>query len=315
MRRKIFFYSLLILLSGVIYAESSFSLIFLVTGVCIASAIAEGYYIQPLIASAIALGICCKSGSVCSISFLLGGLLPGAIIGIGFRKRLTLSVLTVSGGICFIAKWVWLYRSYYLENGSNMFEDASRDMLKIMKSNIGDALALYGMSGDDKTTKFVSDILDKVTKFTNIVVPATLIIFSCGAAFIIIMCTKRRVYKNGKASPVISFSEIYAPPSVLIILLVSVIGLFSEGQIMYFAMNIFFIVFAYVFVCGVSVADYYLRKRISASFLRLTIYILFGTAFSFIIPQILYMGIFITGVSDTIFDYRHIRGKPLPPAE
>ncbi len=315
MRRKIFFYSLLILLSGVIYAESSFSLIFLVSGVCIASAIAEGYFIQPLIFSAIALGICCKSGSVCSLSFLLGGLLPGAVIGTGFRKKLTLSVLTVSGGVCFIAKWVWIYRSYYLENGSNMFEDASNEMLKIMKSNLGNALALYGMSGDEKTTKLVNDILETVAKFTNILVPATLIIFSCGAAFVIIMCVKLRVYKNGKASPVISFSEIYAPRSVLIIMLVSVIGLFSEGQGMYFAMNIFFIVFAYVFVCGVSVADYYLRKRISASFLRLIIYILFGTAFSFVIPQLIYMGFFITGVSDILFDYRHIRGKPLPPAE
>ena len=315
MRRNVFLYSFLILISGVIYSESSFSPLFLISGICLASAIAEGYLRLPLPASAVALLICFKGGSLCGTTFLFGGILPGVVIGAGFRKKLPFCLLTVSGGLCFIAKWVLIYRSYYLENGSNIFEDASGDMLKIMKSNVGNALALYGMADDEKTTTLINHTLETVTKFVNILVPATLIIFSCTAALIIIMCAQSAACKRIPGLSPVPFSEIYAPRSVLIILLVSLLGSLYDGQGMYFSMNIFFIAFAYVFICGISIIDFFLKKRISAPFLRFVIYLLFGTAFSVILPQIIYIGVFAAGVSDILFDYRHIRVRPLPPAD
>ena len=307
--KKIFLYSLLILLSGLVYASTGLSLVFLISGICLAASVAEGYFVRPLIFSAAALAICIASGDECGLSFLLGGLLPGTVIGIEFRKKRSLSVLCASGSICFILKWLYLYRSYYAEHGTNMFEDASNEVLNLMKSNLDNALKLSGLSVDESMTNTISGILDTVIEITNLIVPAVLIILSCGAAFIIIMASKNIVYKNRADSPVISFSKLYVPRSLMPVLLISMLGLLAKERVAYFFLNILLMVFVYISFCGLSVIDFYFRRKISATAARVILYIILGIFLSMLLPQMLFLGMFIIGISDVLFDYRGIRPK------
>jgi len=307
LRKKIFLYSLLILLSGIIYAMTGLSFVFLISGVCLAASVANGYFVRPLIFSAIAITVCTYAGDDCGFSFLLGGLLPGAVIGTGFRKKLSLSVLCVSGGMCFILKWVYLFRSYYIAHGTNMFEDASNEMLALMKSNLSSALELSGLAADENTVNTVSTMLDAITKITNLIVPAVLIILSCGAAFIIIMIAKNIVYKNRTDCHIPSFSKLYVPGSLMPALLISLLGLLAKERVAYFFANILLVIFVYISVCGLSVIDFYFRNKVGSSAARVILYTVIGTALSMMLPQLLYMGLFIAGISDVLFDFRHIR--------
>ncbi|MDP4118311.1 MAG: DUF2232 domain-containing protein [Bacillota bacterium] len=313
MKHGTFLNVILILIAGLLYASSGFFVSFFISGIFITLLVAQNKIFQALAVSVFCLAVCFFTGRYFAVNFLLGGILPGIAIGLGYRFLLPLNYLMIAPSLCFAADWAYIFFSYKAAYGTSMFTDASNKLLDYANSASKEITAHMPTADSEQYAKMIHDSFASAMSIMNIIVPAMIILSSSAAAFIIIMLTKKLVFRYAEMSPVISFSEIYAPSSLTAITLVSgILCIPKNNSVVFFFGNIVLIFSVYFALCGFSVLDYFFRKRVSYAAMRFVIYMFALMTIFMIFPQVVYIILFTTGMSDTVFDFRKLRHPDKP---
>ena len=304
---KDFKFFLFIILSGLLYSLTGSVLAFILSGIGISVLIARGKYPTAVSGAAVSLLLCGFSEMSLMASYLLAGVLPGTAIGIGYKYRLKLPTLMIAPSLCFAGQWVYVFSAYKRTNGTNLFEDFAKATLENAQASLSTAVSAAGIEVESATLESVIEIMKQMMQVVTQLTPSMLIIFSCFMALIIILLSKNAAY-GSKVTPTSSFSEIYAPNSIIIMLGLCIIGFFAKtNALKFFLANISVIMMSFFILCGVSVLDFFFRKKVPGSVARAVIYI-FGSFVGFLLlPQLIIPLLVMIGTADMAFDFRRIR--------
>jgi len=246
------------------------------------------------------------------IMFLLTGILPGIILGKCYLKKKSLHQLITGPALCHVLSYVYLFFSYKKISGTNMFDDLTVILIDTTKNTLAQMAGQYPELADpvivEKITKEITFIIKGLLNY----IPAILIIASSLLSIILVVATKKTANSKG-LGPIKSFSTIYASGGVSFLLFICLAaGYLIKNSYAVFFSNIMVILIAYYMLCGLSVADFFLREKIKAGWGRILIYagaILVGSLF---LPYIILPGMIFAGMLDVMFDFRKIRTVNIP---
>ncbi len=303
-----FIYIFLIILSACMYSYSGSALLYLLSGVSLCTLVFSGNISVAIITSALALGGCgiIAGNTSAVILFFLNGVLPGILLGIAYCKKLSLQYLSALPACCFVSGWAYTFFSYKAQNGTNMFEDALSLISQGLDASISQVAELYKEQFDVKTLELVSETMASAFETFKLFVPAVIIIYSCIMALLLVWLTGKGALRFGLGFGR-SFSKIYAPGVVSLLVMICFAGAFLSKESSGFFSNLLAILLAYYILCGISLLDFYFRKILSFSSLRAVIYIFVFITGSIILPQFLWSALMFTGMLDIMFDFRKLR--------
>ncbi len=318
MKQNNYLHIILIIAAGFFYSNLGSYAALIVSGIALSTIVAKGDIRSALFASALTLVIICvakNGGYSLAVSFLLAGVLPGFGIGQSFRKKSPLESAVVFPFLCFVGDWAYRFFSHKAITGTNMFEDITKAFEKELDPVLKDAAAAAGIAADDKAVETLRDVFSAALSLINIIMPAIIIIISAFSAFLIIMLTRRISFKNAQTG-ITPFCKIYAPGSLSTVTTLSTAAciFIRDESTQYFFANIVIVLLAFFLLCGVSVLDFFFRKKVPGFAPRAVIYFAAFIIFS-MLPQILYTALFILGMADGVFDFRKIRKTPSHNAE
>ena len=310
MKYNRFLFIFLISMSGFLYGFTAISLFSVAASVLICLLVIDNNLPAAIYSSIAATVICYVSVPSLSsvVMFLLTGVLPGILLGQCYRKNCSLQFDIAVPACCHILSYAYLFFSYKKAFGTNMFDDAFTMISDSMKETIEQMSQQYPELADPRMAIDFSGIFKGVLTY----IPAIIIICSCFVSIVIVMITKKSAADSGFDSAK-SFSRIYASGGVSFIMFVCLVaGYMVKNSYGPFFTNVLIVLVSYYFLCGVSVGDFFLRKKIKSAWLRILIYAGVVLAGSLTAPYIVFPAILFAGMVDVMFDFRKIRTINLP---
>ena len=312
LKKHLFLYSLFIVLSGIAFGITFSTLCFIASGLCVTVLICNKKNLNVLLYSLISVGACYLiSGATVCACFIFGGILPGVFLGRGYLKKLSLPYLAVMPSLSFISLWVYLFYSYKLTSGGNIFSDVSKTVTDMTIKEMENMLSSANMPVGEDMVSTLTQGISAVMELANNLIPAFLIIFSAFFSLVLILLTKKIVgYLGGKVP---SFSSFRVPRSLVFVALICMVAYsLMESPAKYIFINVLLILTSYCFLCGVSLLEYALKKKVSSLLLRVVIYFLILTIGNIILSGTITMMLVVMGISDGMFNYRKF---PKPPKQ
>ncbi|MEE1042526.1 MAG: DUF2232 domain-containing protein [Clostridia bacterium] len=157
--------------------------------------------------------------------------------------------------------------------------------------------------------QMISNILATLKEYYFTYMPSLVVTFSLGLAYVILMLFKGvfALFKKD-VSPFGKFCDLRMPKSALFFAIIAnVLAIvYSHGRISYGFLNFGSIIYTITAVCGLSVVDFGLRKKIRFSILRALIYVLVFGILTVLtgINVLAFIGMF-----DAFFNLREIKIK------
>ncbi len=305
MKNHTFMLSLLVVLSGLAFGVSLSTLCFIVTGICLCVLICNNLHIVAVTSAVVSFILCnVISDITISLCFILGGVLPGILLGMGFRKNLSLPYLTLLPSLGFVSLWVYIFSSYKNAKGTNMFKDIGNTMAESATKAVEELSKNPELTLPDGFIADFSSAMTATVSLINSLIPAIIVIFSAGFGFLITMLSKKALRFNGLKS----FSHLQVPGSLLAVSFICMLGFsLSKNNMKYLFVNIALILFAYCFLCGISLLDFYMRKKINSVILRVFIYLIILFFGNLLLSGLISVAFLIAAMSDCVFDFRKLR--------
>ena len=306
MKKLVFFNVLLIAVSALMFSAGLVLPGFIIAGVCLSVLVACGGFIPAAISSAVALLICSGVSAGSIVEFLLGGIVPGIAIGLGYIKRLRLPQAMIAPSLSFCGMWAYMFVFYKKTTGNNMFEDATSLIVESFKQSLT-ALPAENALPENFTKELIS-VFETGMDVFQLIVPSLVILFSCILSFAVIMISKKLVFRHG--GPIVSFSKLYVPSSAIAVTFICGILFFTiKTPFKFFLGNVLILMLCFYFLCGFSTVDFFFRRKLPRTAIRILIYILGFMFLGLIIPQFVYTFIFMVGALDSMFDFRKLRPR------
>ncbi len=308
LKKHLFLYSLFIVLSGAAFGRTLSTLCFIASGLCITVLVCNRKNMQVFLYSLIAIGACFViSGTTVSVCFTLGGILPGVFLGRGYIKKLSLPYLAVMPSVSFISLWAYLFYSYKTVNGTNIFSDVSKVIADRATTEMQNILNSGTTPLTEEMVSELTGAISSVMELMNNLIPAFLIIFSAFFSLILILLSKKFVgYLSRKVT---TFSRFRVPGSLVFVSLICMVAYsFTESPAKYIFLNVLLILTSYCFLCGISLLDFALKKKVSSPLLRVIICFLILFIGNIILSGTINMLLIIMGISDSMFNYRKLSG-------
>lgn len=181
----------------------------------------------------------------------------------------------------------------------------------MINDSFADIMVVYssvpGISDQD-----IGAVNQAMTYFKNIytvLLPAIVILSNLFWVYIIMMISKGAFALFGRdVSGFAKFCDLKMPKSALVLSVISYIlfMIFKNQQIGYAFLNFSLIIFMICSVCGLSVIDYAIRKKVKISVLRVLIYILALCTLTVLTGIGGTVPIFV-GMMDAVFDFRKMK--------
>ena len=310
LKKHLFLYSLFIILSAVAFGVTSSTLCFIASGLCITVLVCNRKNMQVFLCSALSVIICClMAGTTVCVCFTLGGILPGVFLGKGYLKKLSLPYLAVMPSVSFISLWAYLFYTYKATTGGNMFADISETVVNMTIKEIENLVKTGTYPLPEETLPELTRGVSSVMELVNNLIPAFLIIFSGMFSLILILVSKKFVGYLGRK--VTTFSRFRVPGTLVLVSIICMAGYsLSESSYKYIFLNVLLILTSYCFLCGVSILDFALKKKVSSPLLRVIILFLILTVGNIILSGTVSMILLIMGIMDSMFNYRRLPGTP-----
>ncbi len=210
---------------------------------------------------------------------------------------------------------VWLCAAGYLlpsvmsiraqatKAGATVAQFLTGDVIEVFKVQMEEIVKNSGIAVDGD---LVSKIADTVQRVTMAIVPSVLVIVSVIIGYIVMWCVTARL-RMIPGSVRHSFSEIIIPRTMILFAIPTLVLYFVGlgDTVSAVTLNLFIIVMYLCFFSGLSFADFFLRKAIKATPIRVLVYI---GAFMFL-SSIIVMVITVVGILDSFFDFRKLRNR------
>lgn len=254
-------------------------------------------------------------GSILSaISILFMSVLPGAVAGYYLGKRSSFFVALFATCIAVCIGWVaeiFIVDMFLAEKGiEGILGDFTAQFSEIIGS-ITSRIPAEEMNGVD-IEKLTTTMVQTMENTFRLYFPSMVIISSMVIGYIIIMfCAfilKRTKTKDVK---IVSFSMLKAPRSMSTVAVIAYLFFILMGAETTFGAvlaNAVFVLYTIVGICGLSLLDNKLGKKIKSAVVRIIIYILvfmFGGMFLSLILNALV----IAGILDSAYNFRHIESE------
>ena len=310
LKKPLFLYSLIIVLSGAVFGTTFSTLCFIASGLSVTVLMCNRKNKQVLLSSLLGVLVCyLTSGTSTCISFILGGILPGVLLGIGYIKKLTLPYLAVIPSISFISLWAYLFYSYKITNGGNLFADVSKTVVNMTVTELETLFKSGTAPLPEEVLPELIRGVSSVMELANNLIPAFLIIFSALFSLILILLSKKLVGYMGRN--VTTFSRFYVPGNLIFVSIICMAA-FSliESSAKYVFINVLLVLTSYCFLCGISILDFILKKKMSSSLSRVIILILILTVGNIILSGSVSMILITMGIMDSMFNYRKLPKAP-----
>ena len=301
-------YIFLTIFSACMYSYGGSVLFCFLSGISLCALILSDNRVSAVITALLALAGCVFTSGNTDVMpvFLFNGILPGILLGTGYRKRFSLQYLVVLPACSFVSGWAYTFFSYKNQNGSNMFEDAISTISQSFDSSLAQVSALYGEQLDAETMKLLSEAMASAFETFKLFVPSVIIIYSCIIALLLVWFTGKTALRFGFGFGR-SFSTIYAPGTVSLLVMVCFAGVFFSKDNSGFFMNVLAVLLAYYMLCGISLLDFYFRKVLPYGRIRMLIYMVVLIMGSMLLPQFLWSAFMLAGMFDIMFDFRKLR--------
>lgn len=306
-----FIYVFLAVLTGLLYCFSgSYPFIVLFgAALCCVAVTEKALYSAVTVAVTLTLSAFLSDTNGILVMMLLCGVLPGILLGIGYRKKLPLQYLTVIPACCYTLGTAFTFFSYKSLNGTNMFDDALGTVSESLNGTLASMAELYGNQIDSELIDSLSEAMTTALSGIKLLIPCIVIIYSSVTALILVWLTQKTARRAGFPTDR-GFSEIYAPSAVSLFVSVCLIATFLVNKSSsFFFVNLLVIFLAYYILCGISLGDYYFRKVVPYRAVRALIYAVVFLIFSFLLPQVLWTILMLAGMSDMMFDFRKLRPR------
>ncbi len=251
-------------------------------------------------------------GSILSaISILLMSVLPGAVAGncLGKDRPFFVALFATCVAVCigWIAE-IFVIDMFLSEQGiEGMIGEMTAQFSEIIGS-ITSKVPSEEMNGID-IEKLTTTMVKLMEDTFRLYFPSMVIISSMVIGYIIIMfCAfvlKRTKTKDVK---VVSFSRLKAPRSMSTVAVISYlffIFMGSETTLGAVLANVVFVLYTIIGICGLSLLDNKLGKKIKSAVVRIIIYILVFTLGGVFLNLVL-NGLVIAGILDSAYNFRHI---------
>ncbi len=250
------------------------------------------------------------TGSIVSaVSIVLMSVLPGAIAGyfLGRRSPFFVTLFGTCAAVCvgWIAE-ILLLDVLVADGGiEKMFAEITGQFSEIMKT-VTESMESEGAAEAEKIIKTLTDAMGYTFR---LYFPSLVIISSMVIGYIIIMlCAfviKRTKSKDVKVLP---FSRLKAPKNMSTVAVIAYICYMLAGNESTFSAvlaNVVLVLYAIIGICGLSLLDSKLGKKIKSGIARIIIYavvFLFGGLFLSLILNALV----IAGILDSAYNFRKI---------
>lgn len=183
---------------------------------------------------------------------------------------------------------------------------APLELLQLQLASIGEGTQQIGV-----TTELLDSVLETTSSIAIMTIPSILIICSLFIGYVIMwsVTTQLRKVPGGLQH---SFSEIRLPKMAVVVLVISVVALiFSVGKdYIYIPVNILTIMVSVCFFVGASFVEFYLRRAVKKTVLRIFIHIFIIVGTSSITAIFPFANIFLIyaliAVIDAFFNFRKL---------
>ena len=221
-------------------------------------------------------------------------------IWIVYKKRITFFNGVFLGTFLFLMSFCCSVWGLHLLNGYSPIDAFINDTFNSMKE-------AYNLVGDNQA--MMLKLLEVVKETYIILVPSMVVLTSLSISYLLFMLSKGILALCGKdVSAFRKFCDLKMPKIALFLAAISFIVTFFTGDspLGYAFTNFSSIIFSVTTICGISVVDFKLRKKIRISVLRFIIYI-----FLIVVLTLLFRdgtGIFmLIGMIDSAFDFRRTK--------
>ena len=248
------------------------------------------------------------TGSILGIiSMLLAYGVPGIVAGVCIKKKYNLYYSVIYTGCAFLVGILAEYMIINIFMGgldkmfAEIFESVKSSMLEI-----GKTLSTGENKFDEKT---INQAMSLMKETIRLYLPSMLIIASLISGYLMFsfygwMLKKLRLTRIS----VPSFSMLRAPRGMVrVTLILYIISIFISDKSAFRAivLNVVYVLYAILGICGLSLIDFKLSKRISKGAVRILIYFIILLFGGFLMPIIINICV-IAGFLDSSANYRKI---------
>lgn len=231
--------------------------------------------------------------------------------GISIKKKSDFRTIYTYSVLIFILGIMLIMLKMSVVDKINIMDTYIREPLRLMMdSNLMFGQLASSMGNQSLTPEYINIIADSIAYST----PAVMIIATMIIMIVYIYILKRIVKfinKDEKFENIISFSRLKLKrTTVLVLFVMYLISLFASGMFGIITGNIISILTVMCTGCGLSLIDFYFRKYIRSSILRIIIYITFFTFVSFVFALFTFINpltiLSLLGMIDASRDFRKI---------
>lgn len=159
--------------------------------------------------------------------------------------------------------------------------------LEFLKSQAEAVSAGTAVSADN-----ITKLIDYIGKITVILLPSVLVVSSVAVGYIVMWCVASSL-KRTPLSMNHSFAQLKMPKSAFFVMLAVFLLWHIGGNTAGVLGNVFAILWAMFFICAVSLVDFFLRKAIKLTFLRIIIHFVIYSVFSVLVRINPFVNIFV----------------------
>lgn len=262
--------------------------------------------VSVLIITVLTIGSLLSAISMCFMSVL-----PGAVAGFYLGKRSPFFTTLIATCVAVCIGWVleiFLVDVFLPGNGINGVLGEITGSFNEIVSSFTNRITTEEMNGIDieKITKNLTQTMEHTFR---LYFPSMVIVSSMVIGYIIVMlCSfvlRRTKIKDVKTVP---FSSLKAPRSMSTVAVISYLVIMLTGvesTLGAVLANVVFVLYTIIGVCGLSLCDYKIRKKIKSAVVRIIIYFLIFLFGGFFLNFIL-NGLVIAGILDSTYNFRRI---------
>jgi len=223
----------------------------------------------------------------------------GCVYGYGHKRRFYFGLCLATVGVLLPQLLYTRYQAFSVGVSIAELLVPQADVVKMM---MGEALNQLGSAGVEGSV--IETVIDTVREITTMLIPSALIISSAMIAYGSMWSVAAQLRRFPAFGAVHSFSHIRLPKMMVafcaLFVCLNIFGaMYSYDVITLVAANMLMILLSLALFSGMSLADFYLRKFIKVTFLRL---ILHGIIFLNLSPVYI-----LAAFADTFFNFRKLR--------
>lgn len=255
-------------------------------------------------------------GSAMLCTLLIAVILLGTVLGKCFARKSSLpEILTMGTGAFLLAMLTGIACASIVMNTKiinvwvdEVFAQIEYEMPLLMeRMQQGEILST---STDASIYEVLPQFIANLKTYTLMNMPGFIVLMSIANCYLTIIAAKFFMRQSGmKVDYIASFSNLRICRTSIFMLLLACLAISSPvNEFLFIAFaNVATVAFALVFMCGLSLVDYFYALKVKNGLLRFIIYFLLGGVVIFAAPVYIVPAITLLGIMDAFCDFRVLK--------